>query len=255
VTTKLNSPSINLIKSIFLQLLIILICTLGEYKYVLLLFLPQIFKLLALPTVWIIFNIIIPLYIYLELSFPYKSYTDNNILNNFLLVAIALLFIRQCATLLTQIPFYPTATDFYFKIKEELPRDRSFKFVDLGSGYGKLLFYLAKNNSSGCYIGFEVSPFLWVLSYLRARLFGYKNVKVHLKSFWKENFSSYDVIYSFLSPEPMPNLTKKLLEDVSNNTLIISNSFPLKGISAKKEIQSAVDKKQRLFFYSEINNL
>lgn len=59
---------------------------------------------------------------------------------------------------------------------------------------------------------------------------------VGCRSFWKEDWGSYDAIYVFLSPEPMPKVWRKFLSEGRPGSLLISNTFEVPDIQPDERI-------------------
>jgi hypothetical protein len=109
-----------------------------------------------------------------------------------------------------------------------LPRDRSFTFIDVGSGLGGVLAHLARARPAGRYHGVEVAPVPFLLCRLRFALTG-GNCQVEWKDFRNLDFGKYDVIYVYLSPAAMPGLWEKASREMRPGSLLLSNSFSVPG--------------------------
>ncbi len=93
---------------------------------------------------------------------------------------------------------------------------KGMKIYDLGSGDGRLLVLAEK---VGCKaIGFEINPFLVILSRIR-------HLHVEWKNFWKTNLSDADVVFVYLLPWRMEKLAAFLTKQLRPGALIVSNSF------------------------------
>ncbi|MEK9143613.1 MAG: hypothetical protein AAB481_03225 [Patescibacteria group bacterium] len=103
------------------------------------------------------------------------------------------------------------------------------RVYDLGSGDGTLLLRAAQKGATA--IGFEINPFLVLLSRLR-------RLRVYWKNFWHADLSKADVIFVYLLPWRMKSLEKLLLTKCKPGTLVVSNSFifpSLKYLETDKE--------------------
>src|SRR4030043_1756959 len=68
--------------------------------------------------------------------------------------------------------------------------------VDLGSGDGRLLFASAKKGAKA--IGYEINPFLVVLTRIHASLKGLsENIRVYKKNLWQGGLKTKKVIFFF----------------------------------------------------------
>jgi SAM-dependent methyltransferase len=122
--------------------------------------------------------------------------------------------------------------DELFKFLEKY-RNKDSKFIDLGSGDGRIVIEFAKKNYES--YGIEMNPFLVFLSKLKIRKEGLKNVKIIWGNFWKMNLTQFDIIYFYQYKLANKFLTKKLLKH-SKNKIIISAHFPLENLKLQKSI-------------------
>jgi len=101
-------------------------------------------------------------------------------------------------------------------------------FIELGSGTGRVLFYIAKKINLKA-IGIELGFPLFVFSKIKARLKKI-DVKIKLKNFFNENLGSADVVYFFGMPNHITDKLKtKLDKELKPGTRVISYSFPVPG--------------------------
>jgi len=68
-----------------------------------------------------------------------------------------------------------------------------------------------------------------MISKLRVGLLGPKNVHIRFGDMWAENLSDYDIVYTFLSPQPMTRLYQKVISEMRPGGTFISNSFAVDG--------------------------
>ncbi len=105
-------------------------------------------------------------------------------------------------------------------------------FVDIGSGLGGLALHLGKKYPDSHFLGVEIAPLPWLLSYLRPR-----GRQSHVKFLWadyeKLNFSAFDVVFAYLSPAAMPRLWEKARQEMEPGSLLISAEFPIPGVEAE----------------------
>jgi SAM-dependent methyltransferase len=112
-------------------------------------------------------------------------------------------------------------------------RNKNSKFIDLGSGDGRIVIEFAKKNYES--YGIEMNPFLVFLSKLKIRKEGLKNAKIIWGNFWKIDLSQFDIIYFFHYKLTNKFLTKKFLKQ-SKNKIIISSHFPLEDLKPQQII-------------------
>lgn len=98
------------------------------------------------------------------------------------------------------------------------------KAADLGSGDGKILIALAKEGVEAH--GYEINPLLvwWSRKKIQREKLS-ENAFIHWKSFWRQDFSSFDVIIVFGIPYIMKGLEKKLQKELKPGARVVSNAF------------------------------
>ena len=145
-----------------------------------------------------------------------------------LLINISLLFVALSIvvyTAITGISPAPSSRKATRKILDAIPADIEGKIVDLGSGWGTLVFPLARAFPSSEVIGYELSPAPWLFSRLWASLSPRNNLQLHRKNFFNERLTDASVIVCFLHPSAMTRLGPKLEKELRPGTLIITNTF------------------------------
>jgi hypothetical protein len=148
----------------------------------------------------------------------------------------------------TRVPYYPTNSATYFMLLPELPHDKPFTFIDLGCGFGDLLLFLAKHRPKGEYVGVEIGILPCVIGKIRAAIFGAGKVSIRYQSIWKTDLSSYDVVYTFLSPAPMARVWEKVSKEMKPGAQFINNSFAVSA-PAQYEVQVRDDKGTILYVH------
>ncbi len=128
-----------------------------------------------------------------------------------------------------RVPLYLTNRTTFDAISRLIPAAPGARFLDVGHGIGGILIYLAARRAEVQLTGIESAPLPFLLSWLRARLQKCPNLSLRYGDFWKLDFGDYDIIYGFLSPEPMPALYEKVRREMKPGTQFISNSFTVPG--------------------------
>jgi hypothetical protein len=105
--------------------------------------------------------------------------------------------------------------------------DQATSFVDLGSGMGGVVAFVARARPNLKAIGLETAPLVYLGSKIYMLLAAPSNAKVIYKIIWHADLADYDVVYCFLSPVPMPRMFNKAKAEMRPGTLLISNSFPV----------------------------
>ena len=148
--------------------------------------------------------------------------------------AFLTLMLVYWSTFRTQVPLYLSNAATLRALVHVLPEKKNFRFVDLGCGVGSVLKGLAHLRGNGDYHGMETAPLPCLAAWWRLR--GETHCHVHRRDFWKENLASYDVVYAFLSPAPMPRLWEKASHEMRPGSLFVSNRFIVPGVAPHQRI-------------------
>ena len=109
---------------------------------------------------------------------------------------------------------------------------------DLGSGDGKVLFYLSKKVNNARYIGIENRIFPFIIArftkWLNNKTF--KNVKIIKKNFFDMDLSDATHIFVYLYPNMLDDLLVKLEKELRPGTILVSVSFQFTLKRPTKEI-------------------
>jgi precorrin-6B methylase 2 len=106
--------------------------------------------------------------------------------------------------------------------------------VDLGAGDGRLVIALAKAGAEAH--GYEINPFLVFLAKRNIRKAGLSGKAfTHWKSFWREDFSKFDVITVYGESYIMRKLEEKLKKELKKSSRVISNCFTFPMWSPSKK--------------------
>jgi hypothetical protein len=155
-----------------------------------------------------------------------------NLPPNWFLAAFLVLLAIYWSTFRTQVPLYLSSHKAWQALETLLPAvsaEKSFTFIDLGSGMGGVLAYLAKARPDGRYQGVESAPLPFLASWLRIGLGGYRNCRIKWGSLWSLDLSRYGVVYAYLSPVPMERLWLKAKSEMRPGSLFVSNTFAVPG--------------------------
>lgn len=118
-------------------------------------------------------------------------------------------------------------------------------FVDLGSGKGDAVILAQKLGAFST--GIEISPFYYFLS--RYRTVKMPDINIRFADIRRVNLSKFDVVYCYLLPKFLAELSPKFLSEKPHK--IISIGFEIKGLPNKKEY---LYKNHRIFIYT-FNNV
>jgi len=168
-----------------------------------------------------------------------------NIPSGFFLAAFVMMLAVYWSTFRTQVPLYLSSNKVWRALEDFLPsekQDTNFKFIDLGSGLGGVLTHLASVRPDGQYSGVESAPLPLLWSWLRIKLGGYRNCKVHWGSIWNDklgacDLAQYDVVFAYLSPVPMERLWRKARAEMRPGTVFISSTFAVPEQAPHETVQ------------------
>lgn len=119
-------------------------------------------------------------------------------------------------------------------------------FIDLGSGLGGVVRGLAGKGRNA--EGYETAPMAFLISAVLSKLTG--RGTIHRQDIWSADISSADIVYVFLSPEPMLAIHDKARREMKPGSLLVSNSFAIPGLDADEIWDLSDRRKTRLYLYA-----
>lgn len=126
------------------------------------------------------------------------------------------------------LPSYRKANAINFKgLFELLRKSGCRKFMDLGSGDGRVVIDFAKAGFES--YGVEINPLLVLWSRLKIKRHGLKNAKIKWGNLWQTDLSSFDIVFIFQYKTANKMLAKKFKKELKTGAIIISTGFPLEG--------------------------
>lgn len=100
--------------------------------------------------------------------------------------------------------------------------------VDIGAGDGRVLTAAARRGATT--IGYELSPFLWILAWLRTRA-SHPRPIVKFADGLRADLSRVTVLFAFLRPPTTPRLAAALARRTSHTPIrVLSYAFPIPDI-------------------------
>jgi SAM-dependent methyltransferase len=170
-----------------------------------------------------------------------------NLPPNLFLAGFVLLWLIFFSNTKERVPLYLSNETSCLALAALLPRQRHFRFLDLGCGLGKVLVSLAEHKPEGQFDGVESAPLPFLVSWLRSKK--KSNAHVRYGNLWNQNLASYDVVYAFLSPEPMTELWRKAKNEMQTGSLFISNSFIVPGCPPARTVELQDARRTQLFIW------
>lgn len=109
--------------------------------------------------------------------------------------------------------------------------------AELGSGDGRVCIALTKENKDVKIHGFEINPFLVLISRRKIKKLNLQNqIKIHMRNFWNVNLSKFNKIIFFQFRTITKRLEKKFENELSPKTKIISHNWKLPNWKIKKKL-------------------
>lgn len=127
-----------------------------------------------------------------------------------------------------------TALRNIIKLTNPQPDD---KIAELGSGDGRICIALAKRNPKTQISGFEINPFLVLISLRKIKKLKLeKQIKIYWKNFWNVNLSGFNKIIFFQFRSITNRLEKKFSCELQKGTKIISHNWKLPNWKIKRQL-------------------
>ncbi len=177
---------------------------------------------------WRVIHLVFPLAIFFMLHWQLPNW--------FYLLAFLFSVSLFWATYRTQVPFYPSLPATWRHVKSLIEIDRSVRVLDIGSGFGGLVLYLARERPLAICSGIELAPLPWLISALLA-LVKKSSAKFKYGNYQAVKLSEYDVVFAYLSPVVMPEVWHKARQEMRPGSLLISYEFEIPGVPPKLRIQ------------------
>lgn len=151
------------------------------------------------------------------------------------LISLTVFFCLILYALIFGAPYAPVADNRIETMVKLLKPKRGDKFVDLGSGDGRIVIAFAKLRVESH--GFEINPILVAISRFRIRRLGLQNKAfIHFKDFWMEDLSKFNLVGLYGIAHMMGRLEKKLVKELKPGSKITANYFKFPRLQpAKKE--------------------
>ncbi len=109
--------------------------------------------------------------------------------------------------------------------------------IDLGSGWGTLIIAAARKYPHRQVIGYERSWLPWLVSIIRKYSLRLDNLMIYRRDFHQADISKASILFCYLFPGGMTALHKKLQRELSDETIIVSNTFALPSCQATSVIR------------------
>ncbi len=151
----------------------------------------------------------------------------------FIWIIFILLFVSFGVIVFIGAPYVPSRKHDTESLFDELQLRKGSIVIDLGSGDGKVLAAAAKKGYKA--IGYELNPFLWIVSSIRLRK--YPNAKVLLGNFWSADISKAGLVFIFSAEPFMQRLYDKFKTQLKSGAYVASYGFSFDGVKIYKKIE------------------
>ena len=111
------------------------------------------------------------------------------------------------------------------KILDLIPDDVVGDIVDLGSGWGSLVFPIAAEFPSCSVVGYEQSPVPLLFSWARSVFSPRDNLEIRRQDFFDVPLNNARVIVCYLYQDSMKRLKTKFEAELRPGTMVISKDF------------------------------
>ena len=196
-------------------------------------------RVLGLSPFWIPIQILLPLAAAYNAVVPAWAYLAA-------FIVCALIYWNSASE---QVPLYLTNRKTWQALHAIVSEQKARSFVDLGSGMGGVVTFLADSNPALRARGVETAPLVFVASRIRLMLRHLPNAEFAYRNIWDEDLSAHDVVYCFLSPVPMPKMFAKARAEMRPGTLFVSNSFAVPDVEPEVVVEVGDTRKTRLYLY------
>jgi hypothetical protein len=202
--------------------------------------------LLGLPRWWLPFQLVAPSAFALLLTglSPWVS-----------LVIVIVLLLLYGGGVVTRVPLYLSNTAACVELAKllnelnELNQLPAPIAIDLGAGFGGPMRFLGRALPRGRFCSVEASPATWLVAWVLA--ITQRNVAVRWGDLWASPLGDCDLVYVFLSPQPMPRLWEHFQTQAKSGALLVSNTFPIPGVEPLRVLPLPGRGDARLFIYRQ----
>ncbi len=107
----------------------------------------------------------------------------------------------------------------------------------MGSGDGRVCIALANKNKNVKIHGFEINPFLVLISRKKIKKLNLQNqIQIHWKNFWDVNLSEFNKIIFFQFKSITKRLENKFNKELKPKTKVISHNWKLPNWKIKDKL-------------------
>jgi len=163
----------------------------------------------------------------------------------YLLIALLLALVFW-GTVKGDVPLFLSSTAVADAVAAIVERENAAMFADLGAGIGSVAVPLAGRRAMAV-DAWECAPLPWLITAWRCRRL--PNATARRASLWGCNLAYYEVVFAFLSPAVMAELSGKVRREMRPGSLFISSSFPIPDWEPESIVGIEDRRKTKLFCY------
>lgn len=193
---------------------------------------------IGLPCWWRWIQFVIPVGLYAALMIEFNPLWA-------LAIFIVLWLVFRNAVV-ERVPLYLTNHITRQALRQMIKQDQALRFVDLGCGLGANVMFMAQQSNVERAVGVETAPLPYLIAKIRA--VG-SRAQIQRQDLWSVDLSQFDLVYAFLSPEPMAKLWQKVQNEMQPGSRFVSNSFAVEGVEPTDVWQLADKRQTQLFIY------
>ena len=149
-----------------------------------------------------------------------------------LLIFVLLSFFFLAIDVFLDLPYVATKREKIATIIKLAAIKKGETVIDLGSGDGRLLLVSAQKGARA--IGYEINPFLVLLTQFRARRISTGEVIIKRQNLWKANLSVADVVFVYGRKKTMQKFEDFVYKNAKRGTRIIVNTNPFPNKKPQK---------------------
>lgn len=146
-----------------------------------------------------------------------------------------------------EVPYVPSSKVDMIEAIDALDLVKGDNLIDIGSGDGKVLFYIARKYPDIICVGIERSKLLVLWSNFVTKLLNYKNLRFELADALKYDYSLFNKVYLYLTKELIVPLMPELIPQLKVNSKVVSVRFGFLGLLEAIEVEKVGEKGTQLY--------
>jgi SAM-dependent methyltransferase len=147
-----------------------------------------------------------------------------------------------------RVPFFLSSDQVAQALLQIIDKRKTRRFIDLGCATGGLLVRLATSRPQTQFVGVETAwlPY-WVA---KVRAWRLSNLTIRRQSIWDTELGGFDLVYCFLSPDPMTRLGVQFDEQADREACLVSNSFRIPDRQPRQSVSVSDWRESVLLIYA-----